>query len=86
MPFYFASTGISTRDLERARRLFYVAVTRAIDAVVLIPGRRFTAWGYTYRTKWSQFIADIQREISGGTVPRSGGSMTPNEPRPPSRA
>jgi hypothetical protein len=63
-----------------------VAVTRAIDAVVLIPGRRFTAWGYTYRTKWSQFIADIQREISGDTVPRSGGSMTPNEPRPPSRA
>jgi DNA helicase-2/ATP-dependent DNA helicase PcrA len=64
VPFYFANQGISTRELERARRLFYVAVTRAIDAVVLIPGSRFTAWGRTYRTRWSQFIADIQREMS----------------------
>lgn len=63
VPFYFANQGITTRELERARRLFYVAVTRAIDAVVLIPGSHFTAWGYTYRTRWSQFIADIQREI-----------------------
>jgi DNA helicase-2/ATP-dependent DNA helicase PcrA len=63
VPFYFANLGISSRDLDRARRLFYVAVTRAIDAVILIPGTRFTAWGRTYRTRWSQFIDDIQREI-----------------------
>jgi len=63
VPFYFANQGISTRELERARRLFYVAVTRAIDAVVLIPGERFTAWGYTHHTGWSQFVADIRREI-----------------------
>jgi len=46
-----------------------VAVTRAIDAVVLIPGKRFTAWGYTYRTRWSQFIADIEREIGSVRSP-----------------
>jgi ATP-dependent exoDNAse (exonuclease V) beta subunit len=45
VPFYFADQGITPRELERARRLFYVAVTRAMDAVVLIPGNHFTAWG-----------------------------------------
>jgi DNA helicase-2/ATP-dependent DNA helicase PcrA len=59
VPFYFADRGISAQELERARRLFYVAVTRAIDAVVLIPGDHFTAWGNTHRTRWSQFITDI---------------------------
>ena len=64
MPFYFANRGISAQGLERDRRVFYVAVTRAIDAVVLIPGDHFTAWGYTHQTRWSQFITDIQREIA----------------------
>jgi hypothetical protein len=50
-------------------RRFYVAVTRAIDVVVLIPGTHFTAWGNTYRTRWSQFITDIQREIGPAPSP-----------------
>ncbi len=63
VPFYFADQGISARELERARRQFYVAVTRAIDAVVLIPGNYFTAWGRTRRSTWSRFVANIQQEI-----------------------
>ena len=64
VPFYFADKGISDRELGRARRQFYVAVTRAIDAVVLIPGNYFTAYGYTRRSTWSRFVASIQQEIS----------------------
>jgi DNA helicase-2/ATP-dependent DNA helicase PcrA len=64
VPFYFADQQISARELERARRRFYVAVTRAIDAVVLIPGNYFTAWGKTRRSTWSQFVANIQQEIN----------------------
>jgi DNA helicase-2/ATP-dependent DNA helicase PcrA len=64
VPFYFANQGITEKELERARRLFYVAVTRAADAVVLIPGTLFTAWGRTFHTMWSRFVSDIQQEIN----------------------
>lgn len=63
VPFYFANQGITARELERARRLFYVAVTRAIDAVILIPGTHFSAWRQVHRTRWSRFVVDIQHEI-----------------------
>jgi superfamily I DNA/RNA helicase len=49
-----ANQGITARELEVARRLSYVAVTGAIDAVVFIPGAYFTAWGRTYIASWVQ--------------------------------
>ncbi|MGW5666672.1 ATP-dependent helicase [Micromonospora sp. NPDC003776] len=64
VPFYFDNQVLSKRELERARRQFYVAVTRAIDAVILIPGTHFTAWGRTRRSRWSRFVADIQQETN----------------------
>lgn len=64
VPFYFADRGITAAKLASERRQFYVAVTRASDAVVLIPGSQFTAWGRTRRSGWSQFVLDIQRAMA----------------------
>jgi DNA helicase-2/ATP-dependent DNA helicase PcrA len=67
VPFYFADQGITAAKLDSERRQFYVAVTRASDAVVLIPGTHFTAWGRTRRSGWSQFVVDIQRAIDAAS-------------------
>ena len=47
MPFWFENQPLTKLALEDARRKFYVAVTRAVDAVILIPGNHFGAWGQT---------------------------------------
>lgn len=67
VPFYFADQGISAAKLESERRQFYVAVTRASDAVVLIPGTYFTAWRRIRRSDWSQFVVDIQRTMDSSS-------------------
>jgi DNA helicase-2/ATP-dependent DNA helicase PcrA len=63
VPFWFDNRQLTRREMEEARRKFYVAVTRAVDAVVLIPGDHFTAWGYRRRSARSRFVVDIEREI-----------------------
>jgi DNA helicase-2/ATP-dependent DNA helicase PcrA len=65
VPFYFANQQLTELGLADARRKFYVAVTRAIDAVTLIPGSHFTAWGRTRNSTWSSFVSDIEHEIAG---------------------
>ncbi|MEV4706714.1 ATP-dependent helicase [Actinoplanes sp. NPDC049316] len=63
VPFWFENRPLTKLALEDARRKFYVAVTRAVDAVTLIPGNHFTAWGQTRNSTWSRFVFDIKREI-----------------------
>ncbi|WP_433294325.1 ATP-dependent helicase [Actinoplanes sp. CA-030573] len=63
VPFVFAGKRLTPYGLEVARRKFYVAVTRATNAVVLIPGNKFTAWGRTRSSKWSRFVSEIQQEV-----------------------
>lgn len=66
VPFYFANEGISAAKLETARRLFYVALTRAADVAILIPGTQFTAWGRLRQSAWSQFVINVQQVIQRG--------------------
>lgn len=64
VPFWFGNRPLTSLALEDARRKFYVAVTRAVDAVILIPGNHFTAWGQTRNSTWSRFVFDIEHEIA----------------------
>ncbi|RIV29818.1 ATP-dependent helicase [Micromonospora radicis] len=63
IPFYRRDSQPTTTELANARQAFYVAFTRAADAVILLPGSTFRHYNQVRTTKWSRFIDDIQAEL-----------------------
>jgi DNA helicase-2/ATP-dependent DNA helicase PcrA len=63
--------------MEEERRLLYVGVTRAKDALFLVNAQNRTAFGYAEPTSPSRFLADIPDELLKGSVRvRSRSSLT----------
>ncbi|HUF37466.1 MAG TPA: UvrD-helicase domain-containing protein [Anaerolineales bacterium] len=52
--------------MEEERRLLYVGVTRARDALYLVNARNRTAFGYAEQTEPSRFLADIPEDLLKG--------------------
>jgi DNA helicase II / ATP-dependent DNA helicase PcrA len=69
----FPSTmnAFNPKELEEERRLFYVAVTRAVTRVTLSYTLNRYKWGNLERTSPSRFITDIDKEFV--TFPQSAG-------------
>jgi len=54
--------------MEEERRLLYVGVTRAKDALFLVNAQNRTAFGYAESTEPSRFLADIPDDLLNGSV------------------
>jgi DNA helicase-2/ATP-dependent DNA helicase PcrA len=54
--------------MEEERRLLYVGVTRAKDALFLVNAQNRTAFGYAEATQPSRFLADIPDDLLNGSV------------------
>jgi DNA helicase-2/ATP-dependent DNA helicase PcrA len=54
--------------MEEERRLLYVGVTRAKDALYLVNAQNRTAFGYAEPTEPSRFLGDIPDDLLNGSV------------------
>ena len=63
IPFYRKNSQPTATELASARKAFYVALTRAADAVILLPGTTFRHYNQVRTTRWSRFVDDIQAEL-----------------------
>ncbi|MDH4247832.1 MAG: UvrD-helicase domain-containing protein [Deltaproteobacteria bacterium] len=64
---------------EEERRLFYVAVTRAKDELVLSMAKRRKRWNQEVKQVVSRFVLEIEKGVFSGSAPGSGGDLTPAE-------
>ncbi|MBU1697228.1 MAG: ATP-dependent helicase, partial [Proteobacteria bacterium] len=60
----FAKDGENIDDLEEERRLFYVAMTRAMDILCLTYAKKRTIYGKSFKRQRSFFIEDIEKRLT----------------------
>ncbi len=60
----YARDGESVEDLEEERRLFYVAMTRAMDILCLTYAKKRRIYGTGLKRQRSLFIEDIEKELT----------------------
>ena len=60
----FAKDGENIDDLEEERRLFYVAMTRAMDILCLTYAKKRTIYGKSFKKHRSFFIDDIEKRLT----------------------
>ncbi|MBC8438938.1 MAG: UvrD-helicase domain-containing protein [Deltaproteobacteria bacterium] len=60
----FARDGENIDDLEEERRLFYVAMTRAMDILCLTYAKKRTIYGKSFKRQRSFFIEDIEKRLT----------------------
>ena len=60
----FAKDGENIDDLEEERRLFYVAMTRAMDILCLTYAKKRIIYGKSHKRQRSFFIADIEKRLT----------------------
>jgi len=60
----FAKDGENCEDLEEERRLFYVAMTRAMDILCLTYAKKRTIYGRRVKRQRSSFIGDIEKRLT----------------------
>ncbi|MBU8848226.1 MAG: ATP-dependent helicase, partial [Desulfobacterales bacterium] len=60
----FAKDGENTDDLEEERRLFYVAMTRAMDILCLTYAKKRSIYGKSFKRQRSCFIEDIEKRLT----------------------
>jgi uncharacterized protein (TIGR00375 family) len=60
----FAKDGQNIDDLEEERRLFYVAMTRAMDILCLTYARKRSIFGKSFKRQRSFFIGDIEKTLT----------------------
>ncbi len=60
----FAKDGKNIDDLEEERRLFYVAMTRAMDILCLTYAKKRSIYGKSYKRQRSFFIEDIEKKLT----------------------
>jgi len=59
----FAKDGKNIEDLEEERRLFYVAMTRAMDILCLTYAKKRSIYGKSVKRQRSFFIEDIEKNL-----------------------
>ena len=60
----FAKDGENIDDLEEERRLFYVAMTRAMDILCLTYAKKRSIYGKSLKRQRSFFIEDIEKRLT----------------------
>ncbi len=60
----FARDGKNINDLEEERRLFYVAMTRAMDILYLTYAKKRRIFGSIEKRQQSMFIRDIEKKLA----------------------
>lgn len=60
----FAKDGKNIDDLEEERRLFYVAMTRAMDILCLTYAKKRSIYGKSFKRQRSFFIDDIEKKLT----------------------
>ncbi len=60
----FAKDGKNIDDLEEERRLFYVAMTRAMDILCLTYAKKRSIYGKSFKRQQSFFIEDIEKKLT----------------------
>ena len=60
----FAKDGENIDNLEEERRLFYVAMTRAMDILCLTYAKKRTIYGKSFKRQRSFFIDDIEKRLT----------------------
>ena len=60
----FAKDGKNVDDLEEERRLFYVAMTRAMDILCLTYAKKRSIYGKSFKRQRSFFIEDIEKRLT----------------------
>jgi len=60
----FAKDGKHIDDLEEERRLFYVAMTRAMDILCLTYAKKRSIYGKSFKRQRSFFIDDIEKSLT----------------------
>ena len=60
----FAKDGETVDDLEEERRLFYVAMTRAMDILCLTYAKKRSIYGKSFKRQRSFFIEDIEKRLT----------------------
>ena len=60
----FARDGENIDDLEEERRLFYVAMTRAMDILCLTYAKKRSIYGKSFKRQRSFFIEDIEKSLT----------------------
>ncbi len=60
----FAKDGKNIDNLEEERRLFYVAMTRAMDILCLTYAKKRSIYGKSYNRLRSLFIGDIEKSLT----------------------
>ena len=60
----FARDGEHVEELNEERRLFYVAMTRAMDILCLTHARKRTVFGHLVQRRRSMFIDDIEKDLT----------------------
>ncbi len=60
----FAKDGKNINDLEEERRLFYVAMTRAMDILCLTYAKKRSIYGKSLKRQRSFFIEDIEKRLT----------------------
>ncbi len=73
----FARDGENIDNLEEERRLFYVAMTRAMDILCLTYARKRTIYGRSRKRQRSFFIEDIEKRLT--QVEKSPVFLSPNK-------
>ncbi len=59
----FAKDGQNVDNLEEERRLFYVAMTRAMEILCLTYAKKRSIYGISKKRQRSFFIEDIERKL-----------------------
>ncbi len=59
----FAKNGETIDNIEEERRLFYVAMTRAMDSLCLTSAKKRRIYGISKKRQQSCFIADIEKQL-----------------------
>ncbi|WP_457551101.1 UvrD-helicase domain-containing protein [Desulfobacula sp.] len=60
----FARDGENIQDPEEERRLFYVAMTRAMDILCLTYAKKRSIYGKSFKRQPSSFIEDIEKRLT----------------------
>jgi DNA helicase-2/ATP-dependent DNA helicase PcrA len=60
----FARDGEHIEDMEEERRLFYVAMTRAMDILCLTYAKKRRIYGRSFKRQRSLFIEDIEKRLT----------------------
>jgi superfamily I DNA/RNA helicase len=71
----FARDGVHVDDMAEERRLFYVAMTRAMDILCLTYARKRSIYGTGVKRQRSFFIDDIEKKLTKVERPPVGMSV-----------